>query len=98
MGRIYIKLSSNDVSALENLWKNGSTARQRNRAHALLLSNQGMDINTLSSIFFVKRDTIKEWFIRWTDKGLTGLNDDERSGRPSIFSENEKKNYHTSQD
>jgi len=91
MQKRYVRLSKDEVSFLEHLKKTSSSERERNRAHALLLSNLGYDIPNLSIIFGVNRTTISEWFNRWETDGIVGLSDAARSGRPRTFSESEEK-------
>ena len=80
-----------DIPRLEGVKKDSTNERERDRAHALLLSSQGFDISNLSSIFGVNRNTITDWFNRWSACGIEGLSDAERCGRPRIFSELEEK-------
>ena len=75
-------------------WKEKSNSdRERDRAHALLLSSNGYSIEQLSEIFEVRRAALGEWFDRWGKLGLKGLPDTPKDGRPSIFTKSEQKNY-----
>lgn len=89
----HIKLSKSDKSMLKRIWHHDESQQARKRAHALLLSDKGENIGSLSKIFFVKRDTISNWLNKWENEGLQGLYDSPRSGRPNIFSEEEEKKY-----
>ncbi len=61
------------------------------RAHAVLLSDAGFSRKELAAVFFISQaDTISQWFNRWEHKGLSGLLDEERSGRPEILTDGEK--------
>ena len=91
MGKRYLRLKESDRSLLELLKGRGSSERVRDRAHALLLSEKGYDINALSDIFSVQRDTISRWMSRWDTEGAEGLLDKEKTGRPRSFSVEEEK-------
>lgn len=91
MGSRYINLKEEDRKLLNDIWLRSSSARARNRAHALLLSDKRTDIQTLTKIFFVHRDTIGDWLHRWEIEGMSSLFDAPRSGRPPIFTIDEKK-------
>jgi transposase len=69
-------------TALEQLHLNGATARQRQRAHAVLLSADGYPIEQLAGILRADRDTISAWLDAWQKKGLDALTDAPKSGRP----------------
>jgi len=81
--RYTTKLSEKDKGQLHEGFRNGSTHRYRIRCQSILLSNQGYNNNQLASMFQVDRDTISRWFSQWEEKGLTGLSDKPRSGRPA---------------
>jgi len=91
MGKKYVSLKEEDRLLLELLKSRGSSERVRNRCHALLLSDKGYDISTLSDIFSVHRDTIGKWISKWNAKGKDGLLDKDKSGRPRRFTDEEKK-------
>jgi len=91
MGKKHVRLKEEDRLLLELLKSRGSSERVRDRCHALLLSNKGYDINTLSDIFSVHRDTIGKWISKWNTKGKNGLLDKDKSGRPKRFTDEEEK-------
>lgn len=91
MGKKYVSLKDEDRSLLELLKSRGSSERVRDRAHALLLSDKGYDINSLSDVFSVGRDTISSWISRWVTEGRKGLLDKDKPGRPRCFTEVEEK-------
>ncbi|MEZ4913230.1 MAG: helix-turn-helix domain-containing protein [Chitinophagales bacterium] len=92
MSKRYIKLKEAEIALLEGLKKGSTSERVRHRAQALLLSDKGFDIATLSNIFGVYRDTISVWFSNWERAGEEGLLDKAKSGRPRKFSAEEEKN------
>lgn len=75
-------LSDSDRSALEVVYRQGATHRERQRAQAVLLSSRGYSLEQLSDILGADRDTISRWLDRWQREGLGGLSDAPRSGRP----------------
>ena len=78
----YIALSEEERITLGELFKNHWNARQRTRAHALLLSERRCKINDIANIYLVDKDTVSSWFDPWERLGIVGLQDDPRPGRP----------------
>ena len=74
-------LSESDQAALEQMHLNGKTARQRQRAHAVLLSAGGYKLDQLADILRADRDTISGWLNAWQERGMDGLADAPKSGR-----------------
>ena len=91
MKKRQIKLTSLEEELLRDRKKNSPSERERDRAHALILSNKGNSIEDLSTIFEVRRATVGEWFDRWEKVGINGLVDAPKEGRPSIFTDLEQK-------
>ena len=89
MQKRYVKLSSEDIAFLKSVKKTSESERVRDRSHALLLSNKGHDIFSLSEIFEVRQATILDWFNRWERERV--LDDKPKSGRPRRFTEDEEK-------
>ncbi len=88
----YVKpLTEAEQITLREAWKEGPTARVRQRAHALYLSGQGFRIPQLVSIFEVDRDTLSGWIDDWEGEGLVGLYDKPRAGRPPIYTAEEQR-------
>lgn len=88
----FIYLSASEIKYLESQKKRSSVERERDRAHALLLSSRGYSMDSITSIFNISRDTVTSWFNRWEDLGVKGgLSDAPKSGRPTIFSSSEQK-------
>lgn len=91
----FIKLSAEEKTTLDQIYQKHIDHRVRRRARALLLSARGYKMDQLAGLFEVDRDTIGQWMDRWETKGIHGLSDAPRSGRPSILSEAIKKKYST---
>src|SRR4051794_29717265 len=78
-------LNPDEVQALRECHKSGATHRERQRAHALLLSARGFGLEQLADIFECDRDTVSGWIDHFDQQGLTGLADAPKSGRrPSL--------------
>lgn len=69
----YITLKTEELKALELLYKNSNDNLVRKRSQCLLLSNQRQSITALSKIFGVNRRTIERWFDGWAQSGLKSL-------------------------
>jgi|JFJP01.1.fsa_nt_gi transposase len=76
------KLNGREKISLYELMRTSNSFKVRQRAHAILLSAKKIRIDLLSDIFEVDRDTVSEWLRRWSEKGIQGLADAPRSGRP----------------
>jgi transposase len=86
------KLSEVESITLNELYKNHIIHRLRQRSHIILMSDNGVEIKTISIVTGLDRDTISMLMDRWDSVGIIGLYDGERSGRPRIFdAENEAK-------
>jgi transposase len=75
-------LSTEDQAALVQMHLCGPTPRQRQRAHAVLLSAKGYTLDQLADILGTGRDTVSGWLNQWQARGLDGLADAVKSGRP----------------
>jgi len=68
---------------LAQVHKTARTHRERQRAHAVLLSAKGYTLDHLADIFEADRDTVSRWLEAWHTHGFGGLADDPKSGRPA---------------
>lgn len=84
-------LDANNIKSLDELLKTSKNYKVRQRAHAILLSGKKMSIATIADIFEVDRDTVSDWIKRWEQKGITGLKDSSRPGRPKKKKKTTKK-------
>jgi len=82
----YIELVAEEITTLEQGYKNNTNHQFRQRCHALLLSNQGHDMASLKTLFAVTHATIGNWFRAWEDSGIVGLRNQAGQGRKPIFS------------
>ena len=74
-------LTDGDRAALHRMHLHGPNARQRQRAHAVLLSAAGYTLDLLADILRVGRDTVSGWLDDWHARGLAGLADAPKPGR-----------------
>jgi hypothetical protein len=85
-------LTSEEIVELYELKENGHSDRVRTRAHAILLSARGYEINEIADIFQMKKDTISSWIDNWQENGIKGLYDKPRKGAtPKINEEDLEK-------
>ena len=74
-------LTQEDQVALERMRLHGPTARQRQRAQAVLLSSRGYTLDQLADICEADRDTVSVWLDAWQKQGIHGLADAPKPGR-----------------
>ena len=88
-------LSEVEKLTLEEARRNHPQFRVRNRAQALLLNARAYPVAQLQRIFEVGRDTVSAWLNGWETKGIIGIFDEVRSGRPAIFTLDEQSKFKT---
>lgn len=88
--RFIDKLSDQQRAQLQCLWRQDERHRVRCRAHAILLSNNGISVPELCNIFGTSRPTMYEWLDRWEQSGIEGLEDQDHPRRPPILDEQER--------
>lgn len=87
----YVKeLTEDEKNELRQMKNEHQSSRARTRAHSILLSNERYSKQEIAKIQEVDEDTVSRWLIRWTEKGIAGLPDQPRSGRPRILSKEEE--------
>jgi hypothetical protein len=69
----YITFKTEELEALELLYKNSDDNLVRKRSQCLLLSHQKQSITDLSKIFAVSRRTIERWYDGWAQNGVDSL-------------------------
>ena len=69
----YVTLKTEEIIALELLYKSALDNSTRKRSHCLLLSHQKRKITDLSKVFGVNRRTIERWLDDWAKSGLDSL-------------------------
>jgi transposase len=69
----YVTLKTEEIKALEMLYKSALDNSTRKRSHCLLLSHQKLTITELSKVFEVSRRTTERWLDDWAASGLNSL-------------------------
>jgi transposase len=88
----YVKpLLPTEIITLKEMYKNAPIHRMRQRAHIILMSNNMMKIKSIALSVGLDRDTISSTIDAWESIGIRGLYDNQRTGRPPIYSEDENK-------
>lgn len=88
--RFVESLTKEQIADLTSAWKDDARHRVRCRAHAILLSNQGISVPDLCVVFDAADGTIRDWLERWERAGLDGLEDEDRPGRPPELDDDEQ--------
>jgi len=84
----YVKeLDKKTIEELKELVKSGETPQIRQRAHAILLSNEGMTIKEICKIFNKSIRTIYRWFNRFKEAKTEKLADEVGRGRKAALNE-----------
>lgn len=84
---LYVKpLSKPENITLQEMHKNHPSHWARARAHAVLLSGERYRLQEIARLYQVSRQTVSRWLKAWDKKGLAGLVDQPRSGRPRKLS------------
>jgi len=86
----FIRLSKERSDMLARIYKHSKYHRVRQRAHCILLSNDGYTISDLKEIFNADLTTIYNWFNAWESESLVGLYDRKGKGRKPKLSEEMK--------
>ena len=75
---------------LERIYRQSRKSQVRQRAHCLILANQGVKVEELIKIFQVSYRTIYNWFQRWDSEGIVGLYNKPGRGRKPTFNSQEQ--------
>ncbi|NER40195.1 MAG: IS630 family transposase [Oscillatoria sp. SIO1A7] len=76
---------------LKRIYRSLRHHQVRQRAHCLILINQGAKIKELQQIFKVSYKTIYNWINRWESEGVLGLYNKKGRGRKQTFNLEQKK-------
>lgn len=83
-------LSEEEHNRLITNHQTNNNFRVRNRSHAILLSYSKFPIAEIAKICRVDRDTVSSWIDNWNEFKFKGLEDEEKTGRPLILSQEEQ--------
>ena len=88
----YIKdLTINEIKTLKDILRDSMNFRERQRSQIILMSNQKMNVKSVSIALSISRDTVERCLNRYESANFVSLKDFPRSGRPCLLSESEKK-------
>jgi len=90
--RYISNLNNNTVKELKKIVKNGTTLQIRQRAHAILLSNDGITVKEICKIFDKSSRTLYRWFDRFKEEQIEKLADEKGRGRKAALNENDIEN------
>jgi len=74
------------LEKLKEISKNGHSKQERVRAHALILSNNGLKSQEIANIFEVTQRTVFQWFKDFKEMGLNSLIQQVGRGRKTKLS------------
>lgn len=90
-------LDAKTIEELEMIIRDDKRYKSRYRSQAILLSNQGKNVNEIADIFGYKIRTIYRWFNHFDSEGVEGLHDVEGRGRKAtLIEEVHSKSVHES--
>ncbi len=86
-GRRRVSLSYTQRLELEALLRRTTAAAgMAKRARAILLLATGHSVSAVGRLVSMQRRHIYKWVNRFREQGLAGLQDEQRPGRPPVFS------------
>lgn len=83
--RFVPQLSEFSQETLTEMHKKHPKNRARMRAHIILMSADRKTIEEIAKIYHIQRDTVSSCLTRWETKGIVGLLDKPKSGRPRLL-------------
>jgi transposase len=87
--RFVTPLTEEQRENLSQAQSSHSNSRCRQRAQAILLSDEGYNLARIHDILKVNQYTVSLWINRFESNGINGLVDLARSGRPTIYEKHE---------
>lgn len=81
----HLTITEQTKQKLEIIVKQDSSYRTRDRAKAILLSNEGVSMKEIAKIFNKSRRTIHRWFKRFKNEQIENLKDLKGKGRKPIL-------------
>lgn len=91
MRKRYVELSCKERESLKTIKLSSKNRRESLRAHAMLLSDKGYDVDSLCKIFEVRKPAMYCWMNRWESEGTDGLLDKCGRGRKRNLTKSEEK-------
>jgi transposase len=87
--RYISNLNNKTVKALNKIVKNDTSFQTRQRAQAILLSNEGITVKELCKIFNKSTRTLYRWFDRFKEEQIENLSDESGRGRKPALDNND---------
>jgi len=85
-----MKITDTDIlEDLTEIKNNGKTKQERQRAHAVLLSNEGMIKKDIAAIFGVSERSVFGWLKAYKDNEVAGLKPKDGRGRKLLLQSKE---------
>ncbi len=75
----------NDIEAIRKAFRQSEEARYIHRLHGVLLVLRGLSTVEAGKLLGDPQRTISHWMIQFKKRGLDGLHDGEKSGRPQTL-------------
>jgi transposase len=86
-GRQRVSVSDKQREELETLVRRTTvSAGLARRSRAILLLAEGYSVSAVARQVRMQRRHLYKWMKRFGEKGIVGLQDEKRSGRPPVFS------------
>jgi len=87
--RYISNLNNKTVKELEKIVKHDTSLQTRQRAQAILLSNDGITVKEICKIFNKSTRTIYRWFDRFKEEQIEKLSDESGRGRKPALGVND---------
>lgn len=87
--RYISNLNNNTIKDLEKIVKKSTSVQVRERAHSILLSNNGICVKEICKIFNKSTRTMYRWFDRFKEEQVENLADESGRGRKAALNEND---------
>ena len=84
-------LTNKEIEQLTDIKDNGNKKQERNRAHAILLSNDNIHIDEIAKIFSVTTRSVFGWFKNFKDQGFQSLECSSGRGRKLLLNTDKHK-------
>jgi transposase len=85
--KINYTLTNKELLTIEQAIKNDENLRVRERARIIRLLHRGQKHQEVADLLAISIGQVYWWHQRWRKEGLAGLSDKQRTGRPTIGTE-----------
>jgi len=88
----HIEIKSQDMlKDLKRRVQQSKSQQERRRAHAIVLSHQGMGVKEIAKVFDVTERSVYLWFDAWEEQNIKSLIRKKGDGRKPLLKEDEHK-------